>query len=312
MSDAATDTMNDATVTLTLQRLIDAQYSVAPKTSLTPQELSHLPGHIASRKRGQGLEFEDLRCYTPGDDVRHIDWKVSARHNQLYTRLYREEREQVLTLAVDFSDRMFTGSDALKAVKAGYVAATLAWQCVSTGGRCGLLIQTGNGFHATRAATGDKAALAICAALANQFESAKSDWYTQLNHVSSEQSVFTPLINTGRELGSIVAISGLDTVNNELAMTLKELEAAKRIAVIYIDDPLEHKPLPTGTYHYKTANGQRRVVLNQTQTRALREKLADQHRQLINLFTDVKIPLLHSSIGAAAIKHSLIQLGFLA
>ncbi|MCB0344557.1 MAG: DUF58 domain-containing protein [Bdellovibrionales bacterium] len=69
-----------------------------------------IAGQYRSAFRGRGMEFEEVREYTPGDDVRSIDWKVSARMNQPYIKMFREERELTVMIAVDVSGSTLTGT----------------------------------------------------------------------------------------------------------------------------------------------------------------------------------------------------------
>lgn len=89
---------------------------------------------IHSRERGKpsrspGLTFRDLRAYQAGDDVRHIDWRVTARLGRPYTRLYSEEQDHAHWLVIDLSPAMYFGSTLqLKARLACELAAALIWQ----------------------------------------------------------------------------------------------------------------------------------------------------------------------------------------
>ncbi|NRA39354.1 MAG: DUF58 domain-containing protein, partial [Planctomycetes bacterium] len=67
-------------------------------------------GAYKSRFRGQGMEFEEVREYVPGDDVRSIDWNVSARANKPFIKVFREERELTVMLMVDLSGSMQFGA----------------------------------------------------------------------------------------------------------------------------------------------------------------------------------------------------------
>src|SRR5262245_38141787 len=67
-------------------------------------------GRYRSAFRGTGIEFEEVREYVPGDDVRRIDWKVTARSGRPYVKSYREERELTVMIAVDVSGSQHTGS----------------------------------------------------------------------------------------------------------------------------------------------------------------------------------------------------------
>ena len=97
-----------------------------------------LLGNVRSRYRGRGMEFEEVRHYQPGDDVRSIDWKVSARLGGTYTKLFCEERERPCHILVDQRQSLFFGSAyQFKSVLAAEVAAALGWAALAGGDRVG-------------------------------------------------------------------------------------------------------------------------------------------------------------------------------
>jgi uncharacterized protein (DUF58 family) len=99
---------------------------------------SLLAGRLASRLRGRGLNFEEIRPYQPGDDVRQIDWKVTARTRRTHSRIYTEERERPLWLVVDQRAGMFFGSRVrMKSVTAAHAAALAAWRTLAAKDRVG-------------------------------------------------------------------------------------------------------------------------------------------------------------------------------
>ncbi len=97
-------------------------------------------GHHRSLFRGQGIEFAEIREYVPGDDVRAIDWKVSARYNRPFVKEYDEERDQTFYLVLDISGSGEFGSDVSKQRKITEVAAGLAFAAVRNNDRVGLLL----------------------------------------------------------------------------------------------------------------------------------------------------------------------------
>ena len=100
-------------------------------------------GEYRSVFRGRGIEFAEVRRYEPGDDVRSIDWNVTARMNAPYVKTYIEERELTVLLAVDLSASSSFGSTGMsKRDLAAEVAATLAFAAVNSGDRVGLLTFT--------------------------------------------------------------------------------------------------------------------------------------------------------------------------
>jgi uncharacterized protein (DUF58 family) len=118
--------------------------------SFLPRQPIHsiLSGRHASRLRGRGLNFEELRNYLPGDDVRNIDWKVTARTREPYVRVYTEEKDRTVWLLVDQRLSMFFGSKKkMKSVVAAEAAAIAAWRVLSQGDRVGAIIFDDSGLE---------------------------------------------------------------------------------------------------------------------------------------------------------------------
>jgi uncharacterized protein (DUF58 family) len=108
---------------------------------------SPFAGEYRSAFRGLGMEFEEVRPYTPGDDVRHIDWNVTARTGEPFVKQFREERELTLLLVLDISGSMRFGSGGRdgrtdKRLQLARVAGALAWAAISNGDRVGMLAFT--------------------------------------------------------------------------------------------------------------------------------------------------------------------------
>jgi uncharacterized protein (DUF58 family) len=99
---------------------------------------STLSGLYASVFRGQGLNFEEVREYREGDDIRNMDWKVTARTNEPHLKVYREERERSVVLCVDHGPHMFFGTrGTFKSIQAARAAALLGWAANSVNDRVG-------------------------------------------------------------------------------------------------------------------------------------------------------------------------------
>ena len=146
---------------LPLQALIDTRYDIQKSHSGNHTGGREFPGQKLAQRRGQGVEFLDLRQYVDGDDVRHIDWNVTARTNEPYTRLYRQEKEQSTVVIVDLRSVMFTGSECLRAVAAGRLAAATLWQAAHEGDRCASLVINSNGIQASRPLPGNNGVLQL-------------------------------------------------------------------------------------------------------------------------------------------------------
>ncbi len=111
--------------------------------SFLPRQPVHslLSGRHASRMRGRGLNFEEIRRYLPGDDIRTMDWKITQRTGKPHVRVFTEERDRPALLVVDQRLSMFFGSRrAMKSVVAAELAALSAWRVFSAGDRVGALV----------------------------------------------------------------------------------------------------------------------------------------------------------------------------
>lgn len=102
---------------------------------------SILGGKHASKLRGRGLDFEEVRQYVKGDDIRNIDWKVTARTKETHTRVFSEEKEKPALILVDQSKSMFFGSQKkTKSVVAAELAALAAFRILKEGDRVGGIV----------------------------------------------------------------------------------------------------------------------------------------------------------------------------
>lgn len=132
----------DSAIRVSLADLIDMRHRVreVPLFS-TPHRRSPLVGLHHSKLRGRGVDFDQVRIYQPGDDVRTIDWRVTARTQEPHTKLFHEERERPIYLLVEQSPRLFFGSGRLfKSVLAAHAASLIGWAALSHNDRVGGLV----------------------------------------------------------------------------------------------------------------------------------------------------------------------------
>ena len=128
------------------QSTLIKSYSAAKNLPLNSNGIkARLSGNYLSAFKGRGMEFDEARPYQPGDDIRSIDWRVTARTGKTHTKLYREERERPVLLWVDYRRSMFFGTqNYFKSVLAAKTAALLAWSAAQHGDRLGGLIFSEN------------------------------------------------------------------------------------------------------------------------------------------------------------------------
>jgi uncharacterized protein (DUF58 family) len=100
-----------------------------------------MSGNYLSRTKGRGMEFDEVRHYQTGDDIRAIDWRVTARTGKTHTKLFREELERPVLIATDLSASMHFGSQLLfKSVQAAHLASLVAWHAKNRGDRLGGIV----------------------------------------------------------------------------------------------------------------------------------------------------------------------------
>lgn len=100
-----------------------------------------MSGNYLSRSKGRGMEFDEVRHYQTGDDIRAIDWRVTARTGKTHTKLFREELERPVLIAADLSASMHFGSQLLfKSIQAAHLASLVAWHAKNRGDRLGGIV----------------------------------------------------------------------------------------------------------------------------------------------------------------------------
>lgn len=204
---------------------------------------SMLLGNIRSRFRGRGMEFEEVRRYQPGDDIRTIDWKVSARVGSTYTKLFCEERERPCHIIVDQRSRLFFGSSRqFKSVLAAELASGLAWAALAGGDRVGGQVIGDTQERDCRARRNKQAVLRLIHDVheLNHFLS------QSVNVADNADGTKTSLSNTLEECKritrpgtAIFIISDFHDFDSETARALSNLGKHADITLIQVADELE-------------------------------------------------------------------------
>jgi len=226
-------------VTVDLPALMALQ-SQAHGFSFLPRQpaRSLLAGQHASRLRGRGLNFEELRRYLPGDDPRTIDWKVSARTRRIHSRVFTEERERPALLVVDQRMCMFFGSRVkLKSVVAAEAAAIAAWRTLAVKDRIGAVIFGDTDQTVIRPQRSRATVLRILQALVKQ------------NHrLTSDAPAFDPArlnaaLRKTRDVAThdhlVILITDAHGADEETRQLATEIARHNDLLAIFIYDPLE-------------------------------------------------------------------------
>lgn len=203
-------------------------------------------GQRLSKTRGRGMEFDEVRHYQAGDDVRAIDWRVTARTGQTHTKLFREEKERPVFLCIDFSSSMWFGSQLLlKSMQAAHVAAGIAWHTVQRGDRVGGLIFNRNQHVEIKPQARQHGALLLLKQLialhpndipdTNRNTASTASTATKQN---LEQQLLR-LMKLCRPGADIVVVSDFSELDNATIKLLQSLRKHHTVTAIMITDPFE-------------------------------------------------------------------------
>lgn len=164
-------------VHVTVESLVALEAQARDFSFLRKQPVHRLlAGRHASRMRGRGLAFEELRNYLPGDDIRNIDWRVTARTGKPYVRIYDEEKDRPALIVVDQRLNMFFGSRLMmKSVTAAEAAALAAWRVLALGDRVGGFIFNDSRIDELKPQRSRSAVIGLATAIARQNRELKAD-----------------------------------------------------------------------------------------------------------------------------------------
>ncbi len=256
-------------------------------------------GSHRSRFRGRGMDYQESRLYQAGDDIRNMDWRVTARSGKPHTKLYQEERELPVVLLVDFNLGMFFGStNSLKSVVAAKTAALIAWAVASRGDRIGaLLITEGNENETHKELApkmGKRGALQLIRELVIHSNPQKAMQSTG-NHTSLNEQLkrLRQLAHPGT---LVFLISDFYNIDDKTTQHLQRLLRHNDIQAIQIVDPLEMMPPPPDRYN--VTDGSNTGILN-TRSKKGREHYQNffkqHHNRVEELMNRHNIPLLQLS-----------------
>jgi len=203
-------------------------------------------GEYVSRFKGRGMEFDETRIYQPGDDIRSIDWRVTARSDKTHTKVYREERERPVFISVDYRPAMaFATRGVFKSVQAAKIAGLLAWMAQANGDRIGGQIFNEHGCQEIKPKGGKHAVLHFLNALV------KPDCVNDAD-VSLER-VLTRLIQHTRPGSLVYVISDFRGLTDMAELHLSKLGRHCEVVLIHIYDPLESQLPSKGRFRFTDA-----------------------------------------------------------
>ena len=280
-----------------LRDLIRLRYAAREISDLADNKTSNpLAGLLTSNFRGRGIDFAEVRVYQPGDDVRTIDWRVTARTQVAHTKLFQEEKERPVLILTDQSASMFFGSQVtFKSVLAARTAALIAWASLEAGDRVGGIVFSEQGHREIRPRRSKHSVLRLLNELNDFNHALKRDSATM--DATYSDNYFTEALGNVRRVskhGSVIyIISDFNNFSEESRIHLQPLAQHNDVIGIHVSDRLEQQ-LPSPDM-YSITNGSQRTRIN-TASRKHRQAYEQGFQQQLagiqEEFMRVKSPLL--------------------
>lgn len=245
-------------VTTDLPELIALQ-RYAQRVCYPPQQGVRRAGNHLSRLRGRGMDFAEVRNYQAGDEIRHMEWRVTARTGRPHVKLYQEERERPVMMLTDFNPSMYFGTRvAFKSVIAARLSAILAWTVMNQGDRVGGLLFSATDHHEFMPRSRKSGVLPLLAGLSH---------YTQTGLKAGQSQAIKPLsyplLRMRRVIrpGSIIVLmSDFYALDEESEQHLSRLRTHNDVLVYHLCDPLELSP--PKPQQYAITDGQEELLLD--------------------------------------------------
>lgn len=276
-------------IQITLDELIHARL-LAQRLRLAPRNAARAQrgGAHVSRFRGRGMDFDEVRVYQPGDDIRSMDWRVTARTGRPHAKVYREERERPVLFAVDLGSSMQFGTRiAFKSVTAAKAAAFWAWCAARHGDRVGGVLLRDHGSVDCKPRVGHAGVLHLLNALAEPVGLS-----TSAPKLGASQMLerLRPVAHPGSLIVWISDFRGVDATHES---ALSELRHHSEIVAVQIYDSLEAQLPPPG--RYSVSDGQRSLAFDSSDPalrNAYQQRFARHTQELQAMLNALSIRLL--------------------
>lgn len=240
-------------------------------------------GGYRSPFKGRGMEFEESRRYQVGDDIRNMDWRVTARTGEPHTKLFREERERPVLFGVDFRRSMFFATrGAFKSVVACRITSLLAWRSSHQGDRIGGVLWSGSRHREMRPRRGARGVLGLIRALCD-FAAWPGEGRGGADDAESLEALAARLSRVAHPGSLVYVLSDFRGFDDSVQDLLTRVGRHSTLVLIMIHDPLESQLPPPGRYLLR--DGDRELTID-TRAREHRERFQAQFRERCGTVAD--------------------------
>jgi uncharacterized protein (DUF58 family) len=256
---------------------------------------AQLSGGYLSTFRGRGMEFLESRPYQPGDDIRSIDWRVTARSGRTHTKIYHEERERPVLLWVDLTHSMFFGTrTCYKSVLAAKLASLFAWSSIQQGDRLGGFVFSEQNHVEFRPMRGRRACLHLIQKLASH--SAWEQQQTQSDSRDSALQALNRLRHVSKPGSLIILFSDFRFLSDDCRFHLTQLARHNDVMMVFTHDPLEQMLPPAGRYRLTDGLTETEIDSSDPDSRQIyQQRFVDHREQLRQISIQHRLHLIEIS-----------------
>jgi uncharacterized protein (DUF58 family) len=249
-----TDAFNLPGVSLDPDHLLRLRHLPSHAPASTATRYAPTPGQIATRRRGYGIEIDEIRMWVPGDDTRHLDRNATARTGVPHVRTFRDERQRTVLLIADFRPSMLFGTKrAFRSVAAAEALAFVGWRVIDEGGRVGLLTIGTNDPVFVHPAQGERAMTTVIAGMARAHKKALECHDVQEPPLDNFMELGVRCLPRG---GALLLATALEQTGASFERIARSLARRGALRVILVSDAFEHAP-PPGYYPFIAPEGHR-------------------------------------------------------
>lgn len=263
---------------VTLEQLLALRFLPNPAALRAPNAriVGNRAGSKLSKLKGRGVDLAEVRAYQPGDDIRSIDWRVTARTNKPHTKIFREERERPTLIVVDQSQNMFFGSKLrLKSVAVADIAARIAWQTLATGDRVGGLVVGNEEARLHKPYRTTKAVARLLNDIVNLNQALNRNTHRTLSH----DEMMLRIRRLARSNYRIFVLSDFSGSVDSWTDHLQKLAKHNSVTAVHIYDPIELQLPPSD--HYLVTDGKDRLQFY-TGDQGLRSRYKEQFENKVS------------------------------
>ncbi len=271
---------------------------------------SLLAGRHGSRLRGRGLNFEELRRYQPGDDLRHLDLRTSLRMGKPFVRSYNEERDRPMQILLDQRMAMFFGSRyCFKSVTAAELAALTAWIGLHGGDRVGGLVFNDHQIERIAPLRSRRQVEQLCTRIVRQNQALSADC-PPVDGDAQLDKALQELRALGGHDQLICIISDFAGSTPRTLQLLRELAAHNDVLAMQVYDPLALNLPKSGRMLITQGELQAELQIGKRQVRQpLSDFFSGRLKQVAELLKRSQIPLLLFNTGEPALNQLRFELG---